>query len=71
MRASGEGFESGSGTVTFLFTDIEGSTRRWQADRSAMEDALAVHDQVLRDSVDRWRGRVAKQPGRDDGWRSR
>jgi predicted ATPase/class 3 adenylate cyclase len=63
VGASGEGFESGSGTVTFLFTDIEGSTRRWQADRSAMEDALAVHDRVLRDSVDRWRGRVVKHTG--------
>ena len=36
-----------SGTVTFLFTDIEGSTRRWESDPEAMRSALAVHDEVL------------------------
>jgi len=41
-----------SGTVTFLFTDIEGSTRRWEADPEAMRTALAVHDDVLRASVE-------------------
>ncbi|MDT5177117.1 MAG: hypothetical protein QOJ95_1315, partial [Mycobacterium sp.] len=29
-----------SGVVTFLFTDIEGSTRRWEADAEAMRTAL-------------------------------
>ena len=29
-----------SGVVTFLFTDIEGSTRRWEADAVAMRAAL-------------------------------
>ena len=33
-----------SGVLTFLFTDIEGSTRRWEADPDAMRSALAVHD---------------------------
>jgi len=37
-----------SGVVTFLFTDIEGSTRRWEADAQAMRAALVVHDKVLR-----------------------
>jgi class 3 adenylate cyclase len=37
-----------SGTVTFLFTDIEGSTRLWQADEAAMRSALSRHDQLLR-----------------------
>ncbi|MFN0092317.1 MAG: ATP-binding protein [Acidimicrobiales bacterium] len=37
-----------SGTVTFLFTDIEGSTRRWEFDPEAMRGALAAHDEVLR-----------------------
>ena len=36
-----------SGAVTFLFTDIEGSTRRWEADPEKMRLALAVHDEVL------------------------
>jgi class 3 adenylate cyclase len=40
-----------SGTVTFLFTDIERSTRRWEQDAPAMRAALAAHDQVLRSAV--------------------
>ena len=34
--------------MTFLFTDIEGSTRRWEADAEAMRAALSEHDKVLR-----------------------
>ena len=37
-----------SGTVTFLFTDIEGSTARWESNPGLMRDALARHDEVLR-----------------------
>ena len=37
-----------SGVVTFLFTDIEGSTRRWESDATAMRAALLAHDEVLR-----------------------
>jgi class 3 adenylate cyclase len=37
---SGEQPGSPSGVVTFLFTDIEGSTRRWEADADAMRTAL-------------------------------
>ncbi len=40
-----------SGVVTFLFTDIEGSTRRWEADADGMRQALAAHDEVLRSAV--------------------
>jgi class 3 adenylate cyclase len=40
-----------SGTVTFLFTDIEGSTRLWQADETAMRAALSRHDELLRKTV--------------------
>jgi class 3 adenylate cyclase len=36
-----------SGTVTFLFTDVEGSTRLWAADRDGMSASLAVHDPVI------------------------
>ena len=36
-----------SGTVTFLFTDIEGSTRLWQEDEASMRQAVARHDQLL------------------------
>jgi hypothetical protein len=37
-----------SGTVTFLFTDIEGSTRLWQLDEGAMRKAVQRHDELLR-----------------------
>src|SRR5262249_45016295 len=40
-----------SGTVTFLFTDIEGSTRLWQADEAVMREATSRHDQLLGDVV--------------------
>ncbi len=40
-----------SGTVTFLFTDIEGSTRLWQQDESTMRAALSRHDELLRKAV--------------------
>src|SRR6202165_846066 len=41
-----------SGVVTFLFTDIEGSTRRWEADADQMRAALLAHDEVLRSSIE-------------------
>ena len=41
-----------SGVVTFLFTDIEGSTRRWETDADAMRAALAAHDKVLRAAIE-------------------
>ena len=41
-----------SGVVTFLFTDIEGSTRLWEADAAAMRAALVAHDEVLRSSIE-------------------
>jgi len=40
-----------SGTVTFLFTDIEGSTRLWQQDEAAMRPALSRHDELLQRAV--------------------
>jgi class 3 adenylate cyclase len=41
-----------SGVVTFLFTDIEGSTRRWESGADAMRVALAGHDKVLRSAIE-------------------
>src|SRR5580693_4886742 len=43
--------ERPSGTVTFLFTDIEGSTRLWEADPAGMRVALAAHDELVRAAV--------------------
>ena len=52
-----------SGTVTFLFTDVEGSTRRWEADPDAMRSALAAHDGVLRSAVEAHGGWLFKHTG--------
>lgn len=49
--------------VTFLFTDIEGSTRRWEADPEAMRVELAAHDEVLCSAVDSRGGWVFKHTG--------
>ena len=49
-----------TGTVTFLFTDIEGSTKLWERDRAAMSKALARHDRILRDAVEQRGGYVFK-----------
>ena len=40
-----------SGTVTFLFTDIEGSTRLWEEHPTEMQVALERHDEILRSTV--------------------
>ncbi len=52
-----------SGVVTFLFTDIEGSTRRWEADQDGMRVALAAHDEVLRSAIDSHGGWLFKHTG--------
>jgi class 3 adenylate cyclase len=41
-----------TGTVTFLFTDIEGSTRLWEQHPEAIRDALAGYDAVLRCAIE-------------------
>jgi predicted ATPase/class 3 adenylate cyclase len=40
-----------TGTLTFLFTDVEGSTRLWEQYPEAMQDALAAHDRALRAAI--------------------
>ena len=52
-----------SGTVTFLFTDLEGSTRLWEQRPDAMRPALERHDALLRTAVEAHRGRVVKTTG--------
>lgn len=47
-----------TGVVTFLFTDVEGSTRRWERDAAEMRVALAEHDAVVRDAIGRHGGYV-------------
>jgi class 3 adenylate cyclase len=52
-----------SGTVTLLFTDVEGSTRLWEAERDAMAAALRRHDEILRDAIEQVGGYVFKTVG--------
>ena len=52
-----------SGVVMFLFTDVEGSTRRWEADADGMRAALAAHDEVLRAAIETHGGLLFKHTG--------
>jgi predicted ATPase/class 3 adenylate cyclase len=52
-----------TGTVTFLFTDIQGSSRLWEDYPAAMPAALAQHDSLLRGVVEAHGGRVTKTTG--------
>jgi predicted ATPase len=49
--------------VTFLLTDIEGSTRRWESDADGMRLALADHDDVLRAAIEAHGGFLFKHTG--------
>ena len=49
--------------MTFLFTDVEGSTRRWETDADAMKVALAAHDDVLRAAIETHGGWLFKHTG--------
>lgn len=52
-----------SGTVTFLFTDVEGSTIRWERDPGEMSAALVEHDALLRSAIDAHGGLVFSTGG--------
>ena len=52
-----------SGTVTFLFTDIEGSTRLWDTYPEAMKAALAQHDSILKEAIESNHGHIIKTTG--------
>src|SRR6201991_1945249 len=53
-------------TVTFLLTDIEGSTAAWEADADAMAVALARHDELVEQVVTSRGGRLIKTRGEGD-----
>jgi class 3 adenylate cyclase len=52
-----------TGTVTLLFTDIEGSTRMWERSPQAMQAALARHDGLLKWTIEEHGGYVFKTVG--------
>ena len=55
--------ERPTGTVTFLFADIEGSTQRWEKFPDAMERAHKRQEQIIRDAVARHNGYAYKMIG--------
>jgi class 3 adenylate cyclase len=55
-----------TGVVTFLLTDIEGSTRLWEAEHDAMAEALVRHDSIVNACVRRLNGHVVKSKGEGD-----
>ena len=52
-----------TGTVTFLFSDIEGSTRLWETQQAAMQLGLAHHDAIMRDAIEANDGYLVKTTG--------
>jgi class 3 adenylate cyclase len=58
--------EAPAGTVTFLFTDIEGSSRLWEEQPEGMGVAVARHDQMVVESICQHAGTVVKTRGEGD-----
>jgi len=52
-----------TGTVTFLFTDIEGSTQLWEHHTDAMQRALPRHNAILREAIEQHAGHIFKTVG--------
>jgi predicted ATPase/class 3 adenylate cyclase len=52
-----------TGTVTFLFSDIEGSTQHWETQRAAMPTVLRRHDELIRNAIEAHGGHVFKTVG--------
>jgi predicted ATPase/class 3 adenylate cyclase len=52
-----------TGTITFVVTDIEGSTQRWDRDRFAMQEAVRRHDALMRAAISKHHGHVFKTIG--------
>src|SRR5437763_15957823 len=52
-----------TGTVTFLYTDIENSTRRWEQAPDAMKAAVERHDVILRNAIESNGGVVFRTMG--------
>jgi predicted ATPase/class 3 adenylate cyclase len=52
-----------TGTLTFLYTDVEGSTVRWEQHPGAMKDAVERHDAILQDAVEAAKGIVFRRMG--------
>jgi predicted ATPase/class 3 adenylate cyclase len=63
-----DGAELPAGTLTFLLTDIEGSTRLWESEPEAMEVALQQHDRLLAEVIESHGGAVVTSRGEGDSF---
>jgi class 3 adenylate cyclase len=61
MTVEASGVVLPRGTVTFLFTDIEGSTPLWDHDPDGVRVALSRHDEVLRAAIEAAEGDVSRR----------
>ncbi len=57
-----------SGVVTFLFTDVQGSTRAWEEAPELMAQSLAQHDEAINEAVTAHNGIPVKARGEGDSW---
>src|ERR1700737_4794452 len=57
-----------TGPITFLFTDIEGSTRRWEADPVTMRKVLGRHDSILTEGIEGSGGQALLDRGEGDSF---
>src|SRR6266545_3206769 len=55
-----------AGTVTFLFTDVAGSTRLWERHPEQMREALREHDALIESHTERYGGVVVRPRGEGD-----
>ena len=55
-----------AGTVTFLLTDVVGSTQLWEQDAAAMAAAMVVRDRIIDDAVVDCGGVVVRPRGEGD-----
>lgn len=58
-----ERFRIVDSTVVFLFTDIQGSTTRWERHRDAMAAAVRRHDEIMSAAMTAYHGRIFKTMG--------
>ena len=54
------------GTVTFLFTDVEGSTRAWEAYPAETQTALKRHDEIVAGKIEAYNGALILERGEGD-----
>jgi predicted ATPase/class 3 adenylate cyclase len=52
-----------TGVISFLFTDVEGSTRLWESDPEGMAASLALHDEIMRSVIESLRGHIFSTAG--------